>query len=93
MRHITTGREGAVMRMDSKQYKNKLLYLVRGEDEGRPAWYYLLVKDRTRLMMLQSRHQRGETHIALEEYGNIVASGWGNHPPDHVRAEMETLYA
>ena len=67
--------------------------LVRGRDQGLPAWHYILVP----LDNLESlkRQPRGG-NIDVEDFGHILqyqdengnvqsASGWGKNPPRHLQ--------
>jgi hypothetical protein len=66
------------------------IYLVTGRDgTGYPAWYYVLVK----------AHQIDAFEIALTEiplrlteYGIILASGYGEHPPAYIHQQLAETY-
>ncbi len=53
-------------------------YLVRGEEHGKKAWYYVKV-ERGRLPSFKKAMKAGEYN--LTDYGEILSSGWGENPP------------
>ena len=66
------------------------IFLVRGKDQGRPAWHYVLVK-RARLYMFREKTQGGPIDVA--NYGSVVRSGWGPAPSQAVANEIERKYS
>lgn len=67
------------------------VYLVRGLDEGRRAWYYVLVRDDDDVVAAFKEGLKAET-INLEDYGKILESGYGKDPPNEVKDQMEKNY-
>jgi hypothetical protein len=59
----------------------KLLYLVRGKDNGRPGWHYVLI-DKPKLQRFQQALKTGSFDVS--HYGKIIDSGWGQSPPPDV---------
>ncbi len=72
----------------SKIHSNKRLYLVNGiEENGGKAWYYIEV-DAIKEAIFKRRCTLGSS-FDMHYFGNIVASGWGDSPPNDVRKEFE----
>ncbi|MFO0425261.1 MAG: hypothetical protein ACK526_01735 [Planctomyces sp.] len=62
------------------------IFLIKGKDTtNRPAWYYVLTPfwKKTSLSNLQGTGNRN-----LNDYGTILHSGYGEEPPDEVKALM-----
>jgi len=66
-----------------KTSQSELLYLVRGKDKGRVAWYYLLV-DKMKQPIFTTTMKTKPSIMHLDEYGQIIDSGWGENPPADV---------
>jgi len=65
------------------------VFLVRGNDStGRPAWYFLLVDPAKKAAFRKA----AKGQLELNAYGRIIASGYGDDPPDDVRERMKTEY-
>lgn len=58
-----------------------LVYLVRGKDDGREAWHYVLI-DAPKLAGFRRGLATGSLDVS--EYGKILYSGWGQDPPPNV---------
>ena len=74
----------------------KRIYLVRGNDKGRPAWHYLLIVDDDDIID-QFREQTqgtnaGKHTINCNNYGQVLKSGWGEEPSNDVKEWMEKNY-
>lgn len=69
-----------------------MIFLARGEDQGRAAWYYMLVKDRVQLELLYKRCQDPNAEVPLDQFGEILISGWGENPPEDVVKQIEEEY-
>ncbi len=66
------------------------IFLVRGLDTtGHNAWYYVMV-DRGKRESF--RTQAGSPLLKLTDYGQILHSGFGEHPPEAIRLRMEDEY-
>jgi len=59
--------------------KCELLRLVRGMEQGRTTWHYVLLKRET-LPMYQHHVATGQP-FDLRQFGTIIESGWGENPP------------
>jgi hypothetical protein len=64
------------------------IYIVRGKSAGRDAWYYVLVEPRKILSFLAALN---DDIIHLENYGQILESGYGNTPPACVTKKYEEI--
>jgi hypothetical protein len=62
------------------------IYLVKGVDDGRDAWYYVLVEPR-KIPSFQAAHNDDIIH--LENYGQILKSGYGEAPPACVTEALQ----
>ena len=62
------------------------LFLVRGKDNGRAAWHYVLV-DKSKREMFLAKSRSGSIDVAL--YGQILYSGWGENPPESIVKKIE----
>jgi hypothetical protein len=66
----------------------KSIYLVKAEDQSRPVWYYLeLEKLQIPIFFKIIKHKQKK--ISLVKYGRVIAYGWGNNPPNHIKNEIE----
>ncbi len=70
--------------------RGNLLYLVTGNDSsGQPAYYYILV-DKPKLQPFLAAFTKDD--LELTDYGRIIQSGYGEHPPQDVEAEIKKKY-
>jgi len=71
------------------RYKQDLaaerLYIVRGKDKGKPAWYYVMV-EKSLLGLFLKRTKGGSLDVA--DFGTVLKSGWGENPSESTREEM-----
>ena len=67
-----------------------LLRIVRGNDRGKPAWYYLLV-DREKVDEYETQVKTGKINIA--KYGKVLYSGFGKDPPDDKKRMIMWQYS
>ena len=65
------------------------IYLVRGVDAGRNAWYYVLVE---RLKVQLFLKALNDEIIHLEKYGKILYSAYGDEPPANVTQANKDEY-
>ena len=72
-----------------KSSKADLVYLVKGIDEGKNAWYYVLV-DRLKLSLFLKA--LNDDIIHLEEYGIILYSAYGDDPPQEITDKLKEEY-
>lgn len=66
-----------------------LIYLVKGLDGERNAWYYVLV-DRLKLQLFLKA--LNDEIIHLENYGKILYSAYGKEPPVEVTEALKEEY-
>ena len=74
---------------DTKHSKADLIYLVKGIDDGRNAWYYVLVERLKLSMFLKALN---DDIIHLEHYGEILDSAYGDEPPQEVTDRLKAEY-
>ena len=70
----------------TKKSRLDCLFLVRGKDNGRSAWHYVLV-DKNKREMFLAKSRSGSIDVAL--YGQILYSGWGENPPKDIVKKIE----
>ena len=69
--------------------KADLIYLVRGGDEARPAWYYVLVDRSKKLGFLKALQT---DMISVEDFGTVLESGYGERPSQEVTERIRREY-
>jgi hypothetical protein len=67
----------------------ELIYLVKGIDAGRNAWYYVLV-DRLKVQLFLKA--LNDEIIHLENYGKILHSAYGDEPPEEITVSLKEEY-
>ena len=67
----------------------ELIYLVKGVDAGKNAWYYVLVE---RLKVSLFLKALNDDIIHLEDYGKILYSAYGDHPPKEISDKIRDEY-
>lgn len=67
----------------------ELIYLVKGVDAGRNAWYYVLV-DRIKVQLFLKA--LNDDIIHLENYGKILFSAYGDEPPEEITNKLKEEY-
>lgn len=72
-----------------KKSKADLIYLVKGVDAGKAAWYYVLVE---RLKLQLFLKALNDDIIHLENYGEILFSAYGEEPPEDVTNKLKAEY-
>lgn len=72
-----------------KKSKAELIYLVKGVDAGRNAWYYVLVE---RLKVQLFLKALNDEIIHLENYGIILFSAYGDEPPADITDSLKEEY-
>ncbi len=72
-----------------KKMQADLIYLVKGIDAGRNAWYYVLVE---RLKLQLFLKALNDEIIHLENYGKILHSAYGDEPPIDVTNLLKEEY-
>lgn len=69
--------------------KADLIYLVKGVDDNRNAWYYVLVE---RLKLSLFLKALNDEIIHLENYGEILYSAYGDEPPQDITDKLKKEY-
>ena len=64
---------------------SKYVYLVKGDDKGRQAWYYVLVDKKKEN---QFKVQLAAETMDLEKYGQVLCSGYGKDPPEEKKKRI-----
>jgi hypothetical protein len=72
-----------------KKMQADLIYLVKGVDAGRNAWYYVLVD---RLKVQTFLKALNDDIIHLENYGKILYSAYGDEPPQDITDSLKEEY-
>ncbi len=72
-----------------KKMQAELIYLVKGVDAGRNAWYYVLV-DRLKVQLFLKA--LNDEIIHLENYGKILHSAYGDEPPAEITNALKEEY-
>ncbi len=69
--------------------KADLIYLVKGVDDSRNAWYYVLVE---RLKLSLFLKALNDDIIHLENYGEILYSAYGDEPTQDITDKLKAEY-
>ena len=78
----------ADVHMKYKEDTSERIYLVRGEDRGKPAWHFVLVaKD---LVSFFLRRTNGSS-LDVTDFGRVLKSGWGKDPPEDIRKSIREM--
>ncbi len=72
-----------------KKMQAELIYLVKGVDAGRNAWYYVLV-DRLKVQIFLKA--LNDEIIHLEKYGKILFSAYGDEPSEEITNALKEEY-
>lgn len=72
-----------------KKMQAELIYLVKGIDAGRNAWYYVLVE---RLKLQLFLKALNDEIIHLENYGKILYSAYGDDPSAEITTKLKDEY-
>lgn len=72
-----------------KKMQAEQIYLVKGVDAGRNAWYYVLVE---RLKVQLFLKALNDDIIHLENYGKILFSAYGDEPPADITNQLKDEY-
>ena len=70
--------------------RGEQVYLVRGKDDGRQAWYYVFV-EKLKLSHFLKMIEAGS--LNLDDYGKVLYSGWGQDPPDEIAEQIKNEYS
>ena len=66
------------------------VYLVRGKDNGKEAWHFVLV-DKEKITDFKEKIKSGNIDVA--KYGKVLYSGWGKDPPQEKVDIIDKKYA
>ena len=72
-----------------KKMQADLIYLVKGIDAGRNAWYYILVERPKVQLFLKALN---DDIIHLDQYGEILFSAYGEEPPSDITEKLKEEY-
>lgn len=73
--------------------KQDIIILVESTDNGKPAWWYVKCTSRISAEKLKGVCRLGNLDtIPLQEYGEIILSGWGANPPPEAIKQIEEQY-
>ena len=68
--------------------------IVKGDDDGRQAWYCLLITDHEKQKESEKNRTNEKTNpFILTDYGIILDCGWGKHPPEGTTKRMEENFS
>ncbi|MFT6077756.1 MAG: hypothetical protein ACJA02_000096 [Myxococcota bacterium] len=67
----------------------ELVYLVKGIDANRSAWYYVLVEKEKLSGFLKALN---DDVIHLESYGQILHSAYGDEPTEEITKKVKEDY-
>lgn len=85
MKHPITPKGGFAQKVATS--KPDHIFLVRAQDHtNRNAWYYVQV-DRGKRDAFRARN--GAASVTLTDFGTILHSGYGDHPPESIVKRME----
>lgn len=65
------------------------IYLVKGIDKNKNAWYYVLVDPN---LIEEFNKQLSDEIIHLKQLGKILYSSYGDEPPENITIEIEKKY-
>ena len=68
------------------------LFVVRGNNRGRPAWQYVLVVDDEDTITTFHKKIKEEGSRNVTNYGKVIKSGWGQDAPNDIREQMLRTY-
>lgn len=85
----TSGQKKSSLDNIVKSSNADLVYLVKGIDDNRNAWYYVLVE---RLKVSLFLKALNDDIIHLEDYGKILYSAYGDNPPKEITDKVKAEY-
>ena len=69
------------------------LRLLHGEDCGKSTWcYFMLVDDEDTIAAYKEALNQQDDGINVENYGQILESGYGEEPPNEVTDRIQRMY-
>ena len=81
---------GANVNMKYNKSAGERMYLVRGKNRGKLAWYYVQV-EKALLPLFLRRANGGSLDVA--DFGLVLKSGWGEDPPENVKKNINEMGA
>lgn len=66
--------------------------LILAKHGGCPVWFYVLLDDNDDVMENFFAKLKEGSEMDLKDYGKILAKGWGEYPPDEIKAKIEKEY-
>ncbi len=73
-----------------KTSSGDLVYLVRGDNNGKAVWHYLQVENKAKLPLFLQNIK--SDHIDVADYGTVLYSGWGENPPEDIINTINNHY-
>lgn len=67
----------------------KIIFLVKGEDRGRKAWYYLEIDKNNYNKFIAATYSH---NINLDDYGKVIYSSYGDNPLQDLVDKMNREY-
>ena len=62
--------------------------IVRGTDQGRPAWHFVLLSSKSEAYQEQFSEQVKSGSIDVDEWGYRIKAGWGEKPPEDIKDKI-----
>lgn len=75
-----------------EEFDEGKLFLVRADDDSGSRAYYFMLVEKERIAALKAA-LKAKTTCDLAEYGEIVASGYGETVPESLRIRMRVEHA
>jgi hypothetical protein len=69
-----------------KKSDKELIYFICGKHKGLWAWYYVRIE---KLKHELFKHESKQGGFNINDYGIILASGYGDSPPGDIREKFE----
>ena len=69
---------------------SKRIVLVHGKNNGQPTWHYVLLCDSTEIQQAFFE-QMSKSSMDVENYGEVLKSGWGTEPPDYIKGALPVI--
>jgi hypothetical protein len=69
--------------------RNELVWLVKAGHDDKPCWYYLQL-EKSKVELFKARLKGAP--FPLTDYGAILYSGWGEEPPEEIKAKIKEQF-
>lgn len=66
-----------------------IVFLIKGEDRGRKAWYYLKIDKLKKNIFMKAAQSES---INLDDYGEVIYSAYGEEPPEDIQKKVHDEY-